>query len=96
MESAMIAYSQFDWWIAVSVMCSYILVDGLYARYTLDVVARKPAIAATVGAGMHFLLAYWVINYTQNRLYIFPLVIGSWLGTYVVVTYEKQKNTTKS
>lgn len=54
----MIAYSQFDWWIAVSVMCSYILVDGLYARYTLDVVARKPAIAATVGAGMHFLLAY--------------------------------------
>ncbi len=91
MEKIFLLYSGFNWFIALGVMLSYVIIDGLYARYTLEVVALKPFKSATIGAGMHFLLAYGVINYTENWLYIFPLVIGSWIGTYFIVKCEKNK-----
>lgn len=72
-------------------MISYILIDGLYVKYTLEVVSLKPVMSANIGSFMHLLLAFGVINYTQNWLYIFPLVIGSWIGTYFVVKWEKSK-----
>ncbi len=61
------------------------LVDGMYAYYTLAVTKKKPVASATVGALMHFLIAFGVLSYVQNYLYLIPLAIGSWLGTYIVV-----------
>lgn len=94
MDKILSFYDSFSWFVAFGVMISYIVIDGLYARYTLDVVALRPFMSATVGSGMHFLLAYGIINYTENWLYIFPLAIGSWIGTYFVVKFEKRKNNT--
>lgn len=91
MESIQAAYNSFSPLIALGVILSYILVDALYAKYTLEVVSLHPYMSATIGASMHFLLAFGVIQYTENRLYIFPLVIGSWIGTYLVVMFEKKK-----
>jgi hypothetical protein len=83
--------SNFNWLIAFGVLFGYVLVDGLYAKYTLEVVSLQPFKSATIGAGMHLLLAFGILNYTENWLYVFPLVIGSWLGTYFVVSVEKNK-----
>lgn len=91
MEKLQLLYNNFNWLMALGVMISYVVVDGLYAKYTLEVVSLKPFMSATIGAGMHFLLAFGVINYTENWLYIFPLAIGSWVGTYLVVKFEKRK-----
>ncbi|MCF7815778.1 MAG: hypothetical protein K9M10_02560 [Candidatus Pacebacteria bacterium] len=63
----------------------YIIIDGMYAHYTLAVAGKRPFQAATTGALMHFLLAFGVLNYVQNYLYIVPLAMGSWVGTYIVV-----------
>jgi hypothetical protein len=71
------------------VFAAYVLVDGLYAYYTLAVVKRSAVSAATTGAAMHFLLALGVISYIKNYWYIIPLALGSWLGTYLVVKYVK-------
>lgn len=81
----------FNWWVALSIMVSYILIDGLYVRYTLEVVELNPIRAANIGTIMHFLLAFGVISYTQNWLYVLPLALGSWIGTYLVVKHAKRK-----
>lgn len=75
--------------IALFILIAYILIDALYAKYTLDVANYNEYKAATVGAGLHFFIALGVITYTQNWLYIFPLAIGSWIGTFVMVRRER-------
>lgn len=76
----------FDWGIAALIFIVYILVDAMWAYYTIAVTKRQPAKAATVGALMYFLLAFGVLNYVHNYLYIIPIALGSWIGTYLVVS----------
>jgi hypothetical protein len=83
--------ADFDWLLAAGVFIAYFVVDALYAYYTLSVTRHQAGRAATAGSAMYFLMAFGVINYTQNYLYVVPLVLGSWLGTYVIVKYEKEK-----
>ena len=82
--------------IAVGIFVAYIIVDGMYAYYTFEVTKRNPFSAATTGALMHFLLALGVLSYVHNFLYIFPLALGSWIGTFIVVKKEKQLHKTAS
>ena len=84
-------YHLFSWETAFLVCLAYFIVDALYAKYTFLVTKKKPIGAATTGAAMHFLIAFGVLSYVQNPLYIFPIVIGSWFGTYVVVKREYHK-----
>lgn len=95
MEELQTLLSSFNWFTALVVMIGYVAVDGLYAKYTLEVVALRPARSATIGASMHLLLAYGVINYTENWLYVFPLIVGSWVGTFYVVKKEREKSIRK-
>ena len=37
---------------------------------------------------MHFLIAFGVLNYVQYYLYVLPLALGSWIGTYIVVKWK--------
>jgi uncharacterized membrane protein YfcA len=85
MENFFYHLEQFKVITALVVFLVYILVDGLYAYYTLAVSQKKAINSATSGALMHFLLAFGVMNYVQNYLYVIPLAMGSWLGTYIVV-----------
>jgi hypothetical protein len=50
-------------------------------------------VLATYGTGaiMHFILALGVLSYVQNYLYIIPLALGSWVGTFLVVNREQKK-----
>ena len=67
------------------VFIAYMLIDAMYAYYTLAVTRKRPVISASVGAMMHFLIAFGVLNYVENYLYVVPLALGSWCGTYIVV-----------
>ncbi|MFA6183488.1 MAG: hypothetical protein WC682_00105 [Parcubacteria group bacterium] len=79
----------FNFALAGVIFFSYFIIDGLYAYYTYSVIKKKPFASANTGFVMHFLLAFGVINYVNNFLYIIPLALGSWCGTYVVVLMEK-------
>lgn len=74
------------------IFVAYMLVDALYAYYTLQVTKKNPYAAATSGALMYFLLAIGVLNYVQNYLYLIPLALGSWIGTFIVVKRERRLN----
>ena len=78
--------------LAIGIFVAYILVDDMYAYYTLAVVNRKPITSATVGSLMHFLIAFGILSYVQNYLYIIPLALGSWVGTYLVVKRYSSSN----
>ena len=86
-----LAWSEFRFEIALLIFVAYIVVDGMYAYYTLQVTKRKPYSAATVGALMHFILALGVLSYVQNYLYLVPLALGSWVGTFIIVKKEQNK-----
>ncbi len=83
------AWASFDFRIAILIFIAYVIVDALYAYYTLQVTKRKPYSAATAGALMYFLLAVGVLNYVHNFLYLLPLALGSWVGTFVIVKKEQ-------
>lgn len=90
-EQLVVFASEFSMLTAFFVFVAYVVVDMLYAYYTLAVNRLEPGRAATTGSLMYFLLAVGVLNYTHNPLYLFPLVLGSWLGTYVTVEIERRK-----
>lgn len=81
-------WQAFDSQVAVIVFVAYLLVDAMYAYYTIVVTKKRPLAAASVGALMHFLIAFGVLSYVQNYLYIIPLALGSFVGTYLVVRYD--------
>ena len=90
MDQLSFSLSSFDIRIGLGIFVAYMVIDALYVMYTYSIMKKEPALAATMGAVMYFLMALGVINYVNNFLYIIPLVAGSWLGTYIVVSREKR------
>lgn len=76
---------------AFSVFFAYVLIDTLYAYYTIVVTKQRPLAAANAASLMYFLLAFGVLNYVENYLYVIPLALGSWIGTYMTVRYDLKK-----
>lgn len=91
MNSLFEALRTFNLFIGISILIVYAITDALYAKYTLDVANYNEYKAATVWSIIHFCIAFWVINYTDNWLYIFPLAIGSWIWTFLMVKRERLK-----
>lgn len=85
----------FNFLVALVVLIAYFIVDAMYAYYTLSVAELKAVSAANTGALMHFLLALGVLSYVQNYLYIIPIAIGSWFGTYMIIEKEKKNREVK-
>ncbi len=79
-----------NWLVVAALFVGYIVVDGLYAYYTLAIVKRQALTAASTSLVMHFILAAGVLSYTRNYLYVIPLALGSFVGTYLVTKYSKQ------
>lgn len=79
-----------NWWLAVGLFFGYAIVDGLYAYYTVAVIKSKAFAAASVSFVMHFVLAAGVFAYTKQFLYVIPLALGSFVGTFIVTKYQKK------
>ena len=79
----------FNWAIAATVFVTYFLIDILYAFYVIYVGKRAAFKAAVSSSLLYSLAAYGVITYSKNIIYVIPLAVGAFLGTYVVVKYMK-------
>lgn len=82
--------SPINFWLAVALFFGYLVVDGMYAYYTLAVVKRRALVAASTSFVMHFILAAGVLSYTKNFLYVVPLALGSFVGTYLVTRFSQE------
>lgn len=80
--------ADFSWLTAATIFGTYVLIDMLYAWYVLCVGARKAVTAACLTAVIYSLLAYGVVSYSKNILYLIPLASGAFLGTYLTVRFH--------
>lgn len=74
--------ASFNWVTAIAVFFAYIIIDFLYASYTIYIQRKLAGRAASAGALMYSLMAFGIMEYTHNPLYIIFVAAGSWLGTY--------------
>lgn len=92
MESIFTEYESFSWTMALGITVIYIVGDALYAQYTLSVAERHPASASNASALIHLMYALGVMSYVGNYLYIIPIAIGSWIGTFFLVRRGLKSN----
>lgn len=90
-QSLSSSWLSFSWLTAFFIFLAYFVLDTMYVKYTLAVVGKNPVTAANFGGLMYVLMAFGIFNYTHNFLYVIPVGLGSWLGTYAVVLREKNK-----
>lgn len=90
-NNIVLAIKSFNPLVAILIFFFYMIIDALSAKYTISVSESKEYKAAFSSVAIYFLTAYGVINYTQNWLYIFPLVTGAWLGTFCTIRKERKK-----
>lgn len=88
-------WADFSWMIAFMIFVAYIVLDILFALYTLAVSELRPIQASNAGSLMYFLLGFTVFTYTKNPLYIPAIAAGSWIGTYLVVEHKRRKKLNK-
>ena len=81
----------FSWFTAALVFLTYVVIDMLYAHYIMCVEERSPFKAAATTSLIYSLLAYGVVSYSQNILYLIPLTSGAFIGTFVVVWHKRRK-----
>lgn len=79
--------NDFNWTTALIVFVVYIFFDILYALYVICVSRQQAIAASAISAVLYSLGAYGVMNYLHNPLYLIPLAIGAFIGTYVAVKY---------
>lgn len=84
-------WQDFHWPTAGVIFVTYVVIDILYAMYVICVSKRQPVNAAIVSAFLYSLGAYGVISYSKNPLYVVPLALGAFLGTYLVVKYNERE-----
>jgi hypothetical protein len=76
--------------IAAVIFATYVAVDILYAAYIICVERRRALASAAISSVLYSLLAFGVITYSKNPLYLIPLAAGAFLGTYVTVLYNSK------
>jgi hypothetical protein len=79
--------ADFNWWTALTVFVVYVLFDILYALYVIFVSQKRPIAASFTGSALYSLGAFGVMSYTHNVLYLIPLSLGAFVGTYIAVVY---------
>ena len=81
----------FSFTTAIILFVTYVLIDMLYAAYILYVSRLQAVKAGLCSMVIYSLLAFGVISYSSNVLYLIPLSLGAFLGTYLTVCYEARK-----
>lgn len=77
---------------AMLIFATYVAVDVLYAAYIICVERRQALQAAAISAVLYSLLAFGVITYSRNPLYLIPLAAGAFIGTFLTVRFHGEKD----
>lgn len=80
--------NDFDIKTAALVFAAYFVIDVLYAFYIIAVNKKQAGVAACMTSGIYTLAALGVMTYSRNPIYVLPLAVGAFLGTYVVVRFK--------
>jgi hypothetical protein len=74
---------------ACLIFVTYVAIDMMYAWYVICVGKRQAFTAALLTSMIYSLLAFGVVSYSKNILYLVPLASGAFVGTFVMVKFKK-------
>lgn len=77
----------------VLVFLAYFCMDALFIFYLKYVKENRPCLSGIAAALMYVLMAYGVVSFTKDLIFIVPIACGSFLGTSLVVWWQHRKET---
>lgn len=84
------AISNFNPFIALGLFILYSFVEALDSSVTLSITQHKSVKAANTTFLLYIILGIEVLAFVSNYLYAFPIALGAWLGTYLLIEREKK------
>ena len=81
--------NDFNYLTAATIFFTYVIIDILYALYIICVGKRQALYSAALSSVIYSLLAFGVVSYSKNILYLIPLASGAFLGTFLTVKFKK-------
>ena len=79
------------WLTFILVFLAYVMVDALCVVYIKQVEKNRPLGAGAAAAMMYVFLAYGVVSYTENSIFILAIAAGSFAGTALAVWWQNRK-----
>ena len=61
--------------------------DFIYAIYYIFVSKKKAFMASNAAVALYLIGSFSTIAYLGNYLYLVPIILGSYIGTYIAVKY---------
>ena len=76
----------------ISVFVAMFFTDVLFAIYVRRTSQGKAFQAALFGALIFLFAGFVVVSYVSNLWLLIPASLGSFLGTYIIVKFDKKEN----
>lgn len=81
--------NQFDINIALVIFTTYFILDMFYAYYILCIESRQNLMSSFMAGMITSLSAFGVVSFSQNMLYVVPLFLGAFSGTYCTMKLKQ-------
>lgn len=76
-------------WQIIYSFFAMVLLDVVWAAYTLKVQGKKPALAGMYASAIMIINAIVTISYVTEPWMLLPVAAGAFVGTYLGVRYLK-------
>lgn len=83
---------EFSWLQATGVFFAALIGDILWTAYITRAANKKKYQAAFYSSILWLSGAVVIISYNQNWIYIIPGILGSYVGTFALMTFDERKN----
>jgi len=79
-------------WVWLTAFASMSFLDVAWVWYTKAVTKNAPISASLWAGAIHAFSAIAVVTYVDDKRYLTATMVGTLLGTYLVVLYERRKD----
>ena len=80
---------QFHISVAILIFITYFILDMFYAYYILCIESRQNLMSSFMAGMITSLSAFGVVSFSQNMLYVVPLFLGAFAGTYFTMKLKE-------
>jgi len=80
---------QFHISVATLIFITYFILDMFYAYYILCIESRQNLMSSFMAGMITSLSAFGVVSFSQNMLYVVPLFLGAFAGTYFTMKLKE-------
>lgn len=79
----------FDIRLGIIIFLTYFVLDMFYAYYILCIESRQNLMSSFMAGMITSLSAFGVVTFSKNMLYIIPLFLGAFAGTYCTMKLKE-------